>query len=62
MSASVTAPSCMIADAYATALMVMPFEDSKALIEDEDDLEAYWIIETKDGGIKEVFSSGFSSQ
>ena len=62
LSASVVAPTCMIADAYATALMVMPFEDSKALIEDEDDLEAYWIIETKDGGIKEVFSSGFPSE
>tara|TARA_S200000501_G_scaffold270195_1_gene253931 strand:- start:53 stop:1063 length:1011 start_codon:yes stop_codon:yes gene_type:complete len=62
LSASVMAPTCMIADAYATALMVMPFEDSKALIEAEDDLEAYWILETNDGGIKEVFSTGFSSE
>lgn len=60
LSASVIAPNCMLADAYATALMVMPLEESKALIERETSLEAYWIIETKTGEIKEVLSSGFT--
>ena len=60
MSASVLAPTCMIADAFATALMVMPYEEGKALIENEADLEAYWIIEDEEGKTKEVFSSGFS--
>jgi thiamine biosynthesis lipoprotein len=50
----------MIADAFATALMVMPFEEGKALIENEADLEAYWIIEDEEGEIEEVFSSDFS--
>ena len=60
LSASVLAPTCMIADAFATALMVMPFKEGKALIENETDLEAYWIIEDEEGEIEEVFSSGFS--
>ncbi len=62
LSASVLAKTCMIADAYATALMVMPFEESKALIESEANLEAYWIIENEGGAIEEVLSSGFSSE
>jgi len=59
LSASVLAPNCMTADAFATALMVMPFEQGKALIERETDLEAYWIIQDSLEGIKEVFSKGF---
>ncbi|MEO2099695.1 MAG: FAD:protein FMN transferase [Flavobacteriaceae bacterium] len=59
LSASVLAPNCMTADAFATALMVMPFEQGKVLIERETDLEAYWIIQDSLEGIKEVFSKGF---
>lgn len=62
LSASVLAETCMIADAYATALMVMPFTDSMALIEGESNLEAYWIIENEDGGVEEIVSSGFPSE
>ena len=62
LSASVLAETCMIADAYATALMVMPFSDSMALIESESNLEAYWIIENEDGGVEEIVSSGFPSE
>ena len=62
LSASVLAETCMIADAYATALMVMPFTDSMALIESESNLEAYWIIENEDGGVEEIVSSGFPSE
>ena len=62
LSASVLAETCMIADAYATALMVMPFTDSMALIEGESSLEAYWIIENEDGGVEEIVSSGFPSE
>jgi thiamine biosynthesis lipoprotein len=62
LSASVIAPNCMLADAYATALMVMPFEKSKTLIERETLLEAYWIIETETGAIEEVVSSGFTKE
>ena len=62
LSASVLAETCMIADAYATALMVMPFSDSMALIESESNLEAYWIIENEDGVVEEIVSSGFPSE
>ena len=59
LSASVIAPSCMVADAFATALMVMPFEKSKLLIEKELTLEALWIIENKKGVVEQHFSKGF---
>ncbi len=59
LSTSVLAPDCMTADAYATALMVMPLEQSKALIEKNPQLEAYWIIADSLGGMEEIFSKGF---
>lgn len=55
LSASVRAPDCMTADAYATALMVMPFGQAKQMIEDHPDLGAYWII-ADDSGLTEVYS------
>lgn len=58
LSASVKAPNCMTADAYATALMVIPFEASKALIESDESLEAYWILAEADQ-LREVYSSGW---
>jgi thiamine biosynthesis lipoprotein ApbE len=47
----------MMADAYATALMVMPFDESKALIESNNSLAAYWILSSDGGQLEEVFSS-----
>ena len=58
LSVSVKAPNCMLADAYATALMVMPFAESKKLIESNNSLSAYWIL-SSDEGMKEVFSSNW---
>ena len=57
LSVSVKAPNCMMADAYATALMVMPFVESKALIESNNGLAAYWILSSDGGQLEEVFSS-----
>ena len=57
LSVSVKAPNCMMADAYATALMVMPFDESKALIESNNSLAAYWILSSDGGQLEEVFSS-----
>ncbi len=48
LSTSVKAPDCMTADAWATALMVMPIEKAKALVEDNSDLEALWTIADKE--------------
>ena len=58
LSASVKAPDCMTADAYATSLMVMPFASSKALIEADAALEAYWIL-AEGEQLREVYSSGW---
>ena len=59
LSASVKAPDCMTADAYATALMVMPLEKSQKLINSKPELEAYWIVSDSLKGIRELFSKGF---
>jgi len=48
LSTSVLAPSAMLADAYATALMVMPFEIGKNLIESLADVDALWVLAEKD--------------
>ncbi len=56
LSASVKAKDCMTADAYATTLMVMPFERAKAMIEADPTLAAYWIL-AKGASVEEVASS-----
>ena len=58
LSASVRANDCMTADAYATALMVVPLEKGKALIESNPNLEAYWIVAAGEQTI-EVQSKGW---
>jgi thiamine biosynthesis lipoprotein len=44
LSASVLAPDCMTADAWATALMLLPPETGLQKIEAQPNLEAFWII------------------
>ena len=44
LSVSVKAPTCALADAYATAFMTMPIEQSKYVLQNQNDLEAYFII------------------
>ena len=59
VSATVITDSCIIADAYATALMVMGREKGKSFIEDKINTEA--IIFYKDeGSIKSLQTSGFN--
>src|SRR5690606_12329178 len=41
LSASVFAPDCMTADAFATAFMVLGLERAKEMLKEENDLEAY---------------------
>lgn len=48
LSASVFAPDCMTADAYATAFMVMGVESSKSILEKADFLDAFLIYEEND--------------
>ncbi|WP_242009245.1 FAD:protein FMN transferase [Robertkochia solimangrovi] len=61
LSVSVIANTCMEADAYATALMVMPLDKAKALLKTQTQLEAYIISADKDGDLNEYRTSGFES-
>ena len=54
LSTSVKAPDCMTADAWATALMIMPLEEGKALIENNPVLEALWTVADQDGFLVEM--------
>lgn len=47
LSVSVIAETCTQADAMATALLAMPFDQAKDLIEREKDFEALWIYSDK---------------
>jgi thiamine biosynthesis lipoprotein len=61
LSVSVTAKTCMEADAYATAFMVMGFEAAKTLCESLPDIDAYFIY--ADGtSIKTYATPGIKSQ
>ena len=48
-SVTVLGPNCMDADALATALSVLNFNEGKALIESLDGFEALWIIKEENG-------------
>jgi thiamine biosynthesis lipoprotein len=58
-SVTISAPTCMQADALATALFVMGPDEGLELIEQIDHVEALFLIRTEDGEILEKFSSGF---
>jgi thiamine biosynthesis lipoprotein len=49
LSASVVAPTCMKADAYATAFMVLGLEKSIEIVKNDPELEAYFIYQDEDG-------------
>jgi len=62
LSATVLAPNCMYADAFATACMVLGLESSKALIANDPDLEAYFIYVNEAGEIDAYISSGLKEK
>lgn len=62
LSATVLAPSCMMADGYATACMVLGLEESVKLIESDPDLEAYFIYADKSGQINTYVSPGLKGK
>ena len=59
LSATVLAPSCAEADAYATSFMAMPLETSKILIREQDDLDVYLIYLDEEGELQEYRTPGF---
>jgi thiamine biosynthesis lipoprotein len=58
LGTSVIAPTTMLADAYATALMAMPFSKGKSLIDSMPHIEAMWVLAAKDS-VQVVESAGF---
>ncbi len=58
LSATVIAPDCMTADAYATSFMVMGLEKAKAFAESNPAIDAYFIYEDEQGNLKTCFTEG----
>lgn len=58
LSASVFAPDCMTADAYATAFIVLGLKESKDIIESQKDLDAFLIYADEEGNLKTYTSDG----
>lgn len=62
LSASVLGPNCATADAYATACMVFGPERALRLIEENPDLEGYFLVRGADGELETVKSSGLAEE
>ncbi|MGB5646984.1 MAG: FAD:protein FMN transferase [Muriicola sp.] len=62
LSASVIAPNCALADAYATAFMAMDLEASMTLLNGKKNLEAYLIYLDDEGNVAEFMTPGFSEK
>ncbi len=58
LSVSVIAPSCIVADAFATALMVMPLDIGRKVIDQNINIEASWFI-SEDKELVQIKSSGW---
>lgn len=61
LSASVFHESCAIADAFATAFMVMGAEKAYAFASGRTDMDAYFIIAGADGVLEEKYTSGLAA-
>lgn len=48
LSSTVMAPSCAMADAYATSFMVMGLDKAREIVESNNDLQAYFICSAED--------------
>ncbi|MEQ9424122.1 MAG: FAD:protein FMN transferase [Cyclobacteriaceae bacterium] len=61
LSTSVFAPTCMTADAFATAFMVMGLEKSLTMVNQLDSLDAYFIYADQNGVLKSLATAGIDS-
>ncbi|NNF20835.1 MAG: FAD:protein FMN transferase [Saprospiraceae bacterium] len=59
LGVSVIANNCMIADAYATAFMIMDKSSAMKLCRENPDLDACFFTGNKDGGISADYTEGF---
>lgn len=62
LSVTVTAPNCMLADAWATACMAMGTEKAKALMEKENKMGVMTIATTPNGSYEVWSNKAFASQ
>ncbi len=62
LSASVFADNCMLADAYATAFMVLGLEKSKYILDNTQSLDGYLIYSGTDGKIESYVTDGIAAQ
>ncbi len=61
LSASIIAPQCMVADAYATACMVMGLNKSMEVINSLPGVEGYFIYVDEEGNNQVEYTNGFKS-
>lgn len=59
LSVTIMANDCMSADAYATAMMIMGLEQSKALIEKLQNIDAFFIFANEAGELETFYTKGF---
>ena len=59
LSATIVADECSLADAYATACMVMGFDSAKYFVENNSDIEAYFIYSGPEGDFEIFQTEGF---
>lgn len=59
LSVSVIAPTCMLADAYATAFMAMGLDSTKEFLKNKPDIQAYFIYENRQGILQNTATSHF---
>lgn len=62
LSASVIAGNCAEADAFATAFMAMDLEQSKSVVSEERQLEAFIIYLDSNGEVQEFMTEGFKKK
>lgn len=62
LSASVVAENCMLADAYATAFMVMGLEKTKKLCANRNDLDVFLIYELEEGNQEVWMTEGMKNR
>ena len=61
LSATVVADNCATADAYATAFMVMGMEKAKKVLQEQSQLDAYFIYSDEEGNYQTWSSTGFDA-
>lgn len=62
LSASVFAPDCMTADAYATAFMVLGWEKAAEIDKQEEEIEVYLIYSDEEGKLHTYASAGIEDK